>query len=168
MIPYGLVSHEAAHDVMAASDVALVLLKRSDLFLTVLPSKMFEAMGAGKPIVLGVAGEARETLERAGAGIAVTPESAEELAAAIRTLAGDEGLRRRLGDAGRTVALAECKRAALAGRMLEALEGVVAGRGGGRPDADALSSPPRHGTVGGAAARSREGRSCGGGEVSER
>lgn len=164
----GLVPHEKARDIMAASDVALVLLMRSDLFLTVLPSKMFEAMGAGKPIVLGVAGEARETLERAGAGIAITPESAEELAAAIRALADDEGLRRRLGAAGRKFALAECDRRMLARRMLEVLQGVAEGRGEGRRNADALHSPSRHGTVGGAAASGRDGRSCGGGEVSRR
>lgn len=120
----GLVPHERARDIMAASDVALVLLKRSDLFLTVLPSKMFEAMGAGKAIVLGVGGEARETLERAGAGIAVTPESAEELAAAIRALADDEALRSRLGEAGRRFAAAACDRRVLARRMLAGLEEV--------------------------------------------
>ncbi len=123
----GLVPHDKARDIMAASDVALVLLKRSDLFLTVLPSKIFEAMGAGKPIVLGVAGEARETLERAGAGIAITPESAEELAAAIGKLADDEALRSRLGEAGRRFAAAECDRRRLAARMLAVLEEVASG-----------------------------------------
>ena len=121
----GLVPHEKARDIMAASDIALVLLIRSDLFLTVLPSKMFEAMGAGKAIVLGVAGEARETLERAGAGIAITPESAEELAAAIGKLVDDEALRSRLGEAGRRFAAAECDRRRLAARMLAVLDTVA-------------------------------------------
>ena len=134
----GLVPHERARDIMAASDVALVLLKRSDLFLTVLPSKMFEAMGAGKPVVLGVAGEARETLQRAEAGIAITPESAEELAAAIRTLADDESLCRRMGEAGRRFAVAECDRQVLARRMLDVLAGVTTGVADRRDAGDEL------------------------------
>jgi len=81
---------------MAASDICLVLLRRSELFKLVLPSKMFEAMAAARPIVSGVEGEARAVLERAGAGIAITPESAEELVDAVNRLAGDAELRGRL------------------------------------------------------------------------
>jgi len=40
-------------------DVALVLLKDAPVFRHVIPSKIFEAMGTGRPIVLGVRGEAR-------------------------------------------------------------------------------------------------------------
>jgi glycosyltransferase involved in cell wall biosynthesis len=141
----GLVPHDKARDIMAASDVALVLLKRSELFLTVLPSKMFEAMGAGRAIVLGVAGEAREALERAGAGIAVTPESAVELADAIGTLADDAGLRHRLGEAGRRFAVAECDRRVLAQRMLDVIEGVARGDAVRGANGDALPSLPGHG-----------------------
>ena len=39
------------------TDAALVLLRKAQLFETVIPSKIFEAMGAGRPIVLGVEGE---------------------------------------------------------------------------------------------------------------
>ena len=53
---------------------------------SVLPSKMFESMAAGRPIVLAVEGEARATLERSGGGLAVPP--------------GDPALRRRDPPAG--------------------------------------------------------------------
>ena len=75
--------------VWAATDASLILLRRNELFKKVLPSKMFEAMGMARPIVLGVEGEAKELLHAAGAGIAITPESAEELAAAVRRLAAE-------------------------------------------------------------------------------
>ncbi len=70
-------------------DVALVLLRDTPLFATVIPSKMFEIMGAGLPMILGVRGQAREILEAAGAGIAIEPESAPQLAEAILKLRGD-------------------------------------------------------------------------------
>jgi glycosyltransferase involved in cell wall biosynthesis len=117
----GLVPHERARDIMTATDISLVLLRRSSLFLTVLPSKMFEAMGAAKPMVLGVAGEAREALERAGAGIPVTPEDAGALAEAVRQLAGNQRLRKEMGEKGRSFVAREFNRRELAGRYLRLL-----------------------------------------------
>jgi glycosyltransferase involved in cell wall biosynthesis len=75
----------------------IVVLRRTPLFRTVIPSKMFEMMGAGLPVVLGVEGQAREILEEADGGIAVEPENAEALAGAIRKLKNDTALRERCG-----------------------------------------------------------------------
>src|SRR5262249_33762140 len=86
--------------VLAATDVSGILLKKGETFTKVLPSKMFEAMAMECPIVLGVEGEAKQLLEEAGAGIAITPESAEELMEAVVRLANDPGLRQRLGRQG--------------------------------------------------------------------
>lgn len=55
-------------------DAALVNLKRSDTFLQVLPSKIFEAAAVGLPILLGVDGEARRLIERYRAGVAFIPD----------------------------------------------------------------------------------------------
>ena len=59
----GLVPRTEIASIMAGADIALVTLKPSETFKTVLPSKMFEAMAAGKPIVLAVEGEAKRVLE---------------------------------------------------------------------------------------------------------
>jgi glycosyltransferase involved in cell wall biosynthesis len=115
--------------VWAATDVSMILLKRSDTFTKVLPSKMFEAMAMECPIVLGVEGEARQVLEEAGAGIAIVPESAEELAAAVVRLADDPGLRQRLGRQGLAHVRLKFDRAKLAERYLDVLADVVAERG---------------------------------------
>ena len=96
----GLVPRAEIPDYLAASDVSLVTLKPSDLFKTVLPSKMFESMAAARAIVLAVDGEARQVLERAGAGLAVAPGNAAALADAVRRLAADPELRQTLGAAG--------------------------------------------------------------------
>ena len=97
----GLVPRAAAKEYLDASDICLVTLKRSPVFRTVLPSKLFEAMAAGKPVILGVEGEAREVLEASGGGIAVEPENLAQLCDAIARLAAAPDLRLRLGTAGR-------------------------------------------------------------------
>jgi glycosyltransferase involved in cell wall biosynthesis len=118
----GLVPREQIPDYLAASDISLVTLKRSEVFKTVLPSKMFEAMAAEKPIVLAVEGEARDTLERSGGGIAVPPGDAGSLADAVRRLARDADLRRAMGTAGARFVECEFGRAAWAARYLGVLQ----------------------------------------------
>lgn len=118
--------------IWAATDVSMILLRQSDTFKKVLPSKMFEAMAMGCPIVLGVEGEARELLEAAGAGIAITPESAEELAAAVVRLADDRELGARLGASGAAHVREHYDREKLAMTYIEVLEGVVAAAKSGR------------------------------------
>ena len=109
----------------SATDASLILLKRSDTFKTVYPSKMSEAMAMQCPVILGVEGEAKEVLEAAGAGIAITPESAEELAAAMRRLADDPELAAGFGRAGRAYADQNLDRAKVAARFLSLLRDVA-------------------------------------------
>ena len=109
----------------AATGAALVLLKRVDTFKTVIPSKMFEAMALERPIVLGVEGEAKALLDASGAGIAITPESADELAAAIKRLADDPAYAAHLGSSGRAFVERDFDRARLARDYLTLLERLV-------------------------------------------
>ena len=118
----GLLPRDRMPDLLAASDILLVTLKGTETFKSVLPSKMFEAMAAGRPIVAAIEGEARATLERSGAGIAVPPGNPAALADAIAQLAGDPELRARLGQAGRDFVDTEFNRRVWADRYLEILE----------------------------------------------
>jgi glycosyltransferase involved in cell wall biosynthesis len=88
-------------EIIAASDVNLVLLKKADLFKTVIPSKIFEAMAMERPIILGVEGESKEIIEEGDCGICIEPENAQELAKALVTLCGDKETADRLGRNGR-------------------------------------------------------------------
>tara|TARA_B110000967_G_scaffold159983_1_gene165763 strand:+ start:912 stop:2123 length:1212 start_codon:yes stop_codon:yes gene_type:complete len=56
------------------SDVALVNLKRSETFKTVIPSKIFENIALYKPILLGVEGEAKDLIEHYNVGLCYIPE----------------------------------------------------------------------------------------------
>jgi glycosyltransferase involved in cell wall biosynthesis len=116
-------------DIWSATDASLILLRKSDTFKKVLPSKMFEAMAMECPIVLGVEGEAKLLLEAAGAGIAVEPENAHELAGAIRRLRDDPRLARRLGRQGRAYGAAHFDRDTIAMRYLDLLRTVAHQRG---------------------------------------
>ena len=118
----GLVPREEARDILRASDIAMVLLRRSDVFETVIPSKMLEAFAAGCPVVLGVKGEAKRILEEAGAGIAVEPEDAEGLAAALAKMANEPERRKGMGVAGRLFVEREYNREKWATEYLEMIE----------------------------------------------
>jgi colanic acid biosynthesis glycosyl transferase WcaI len=85
---------------LGSVDACLVHLRRQPLFESVLPSKIFEAAGMKKPIILGVRGCAADVVNKARAGICIEPENAEELVAAIEKLSVDEELCRQMGDAG--------------------------------------------------------------------
>lgn len=110
----------------SATDVSLILLRRSDTFKTVYPSKMSEAMAMCCPIILGVEGEAKTVLQAAGAGIAIMPENAEELVAALRRLQADSALCADLGCAGRRYAEQNLDRAQIAAQFLAMLQKIAA------------------------------------------
>lgn len=86
---------------VCASDACLVTLKKSEVFKTVIPTKMLEFMSCARPVVLGVDGQARKILEDARAGIFVEPENSEQIANAITQLSSSAELRERLGHNGR-------------------------------------------------------------------
>jgi colanic acid biosynthesis glycosyl transferase WcaI len=78
-------------------DLALVSLKNAPLFTTVIPSKIFEAMGMGCPVLLVAPdGEASQIVRCTDAGVVVPPECPIALASAVRTLYHDKVLVRRL------------------------------------------------------------------------
>jgi glycosyltransferase involved in cell wall biosynthesis len=83
-----------------ASDLCLVLLKKADVFKTVIPTKMLEFMACGRPVILGVDGQARQILEDARAGLFVEPENSVALAQAIARLHLDQNFRQTLGENG--------------------------------------------------------------------
>jgi glycosyltransferase involved in cell wall biosynthesis len=125
--------------ILATSDAVVVHLKDDPLFDTVIPSKIFEAMAAGVPIVLAVRGESARIVSGSGAGVVVEPGSPEELVQAIRKLRSDPDLARGMGLSGRRAVEERFSRRALALAMLEVLVSVVRKRcpsppsGEGRP-----------------------------------
>jgi glycosyltransferase involved in cell wall biosynthesis len=81
-------------------DASIIHLKRDDLFQSVIPSKLFESMGMGIPVLHGVEGESAAIVAKEEVGLLFTPENAQELASEIRRLSDDPDLREQLGTNG--------------------------------------------------------------------
>jgi len=112
---------EAMPAIWSLCDVALVHLKDTPVFRTVLPSKIFEAMGMGCPILLAAPrGEATELVEHEGAGLTVPAEDPDALAAAVLQLLRDGVCRARLRRSS-AAAAANWSRERLAAEMLRVL-----------------------------------------------
>ena len=101
-------------------DVSIIHLRKTPLFTTVIPSKLFECMGMGIPVLHGVAGESADIVLNEGAGIVFEPENTAQLVEGLLRLKGDEGLRLQLREAGLSAANRYDRRA-LAKRMLSSL-----------------------------------------------
>jgi colanic acid biosynthesis glycosyl transferase WcaI len=110
---------------ISASDVSLVLLKRAELFKTVLPTKMLEFMSCARPVILGVDGHARQVMEQAGAGIFIQPEDPAALANAVMRLAADPSLCESLGRNGRKHVLQYFSRRHTARAYLDVLQDLL-------------------------------------------
>jgi len=110
---------------LAASDLSLVLLRKRPLFKTVLPSKIFEIMGAARPMVLTVDGEARQLVEEAKAGVFVKPEDAADLSETILRLKNSPSLCSDMGSSGRAFVEARFSRKALAQQYLGVLDELL-------------------------------------------
>jgi colanic acid biosynthesis glycosyl transferase WcaI len=66
-----------------------------------MPTKLFEYMATGKPLVYAGNGLAVEFLEKIGCALTVASEDPEALTAAIQQLLSDARLRHTLGSRGR-------------------------------------------------------------------
>ena len=117
-------SREKIPAYICASDACLVLLKKNEIFKTVIPSKMLEFMSCARPVILGVEGQARQILEEARAGICIEPGNPSELAQAVLRLAGDEQLRETLGRNGRRHVLQHFSRRQTAMAYLDVLHAL--------------------------------------------
>lgn len=85
-----------------AVDVALVPLKRLDLFKGAIPSKIFENCAMKKMLLLGVEGEAKELfIDQGKAGLFFTPEDVDSLVAAIETILNEPKMIVEFGESGR-------------------------------------------------------------------
>ena len=108
----------------AASDLCYVPLRPHPfLFENFVPSKIFEILGAGRPILGAVGGEAAELIEASGLGRVVTPGDIDGIVDAVRAMSDappDEAAKRRAADFVRPFS-----RRALATRYLGYLEDIV-------------------------------------------
>ena len=105
-------------------DASLIHLKASPLFESVIPSKMFEAMAMGVPLLHGVGGESADIVRTSRSGVCFAAEQPEALLSAIRQISTDKDAYQQM----KTSCLSSAQnynRANLADRMADCLQGVV-------------------------------------------
>jgi colanic acid biosynthesis glycosyl transferase WcaI len=107
---------------ISASDACLVLLKKTEVFKTVIPTKMLEFMSCARPVILGVDGQARRIVEDAGAGLVIEPENSAALAQAIGQLAANRELGESIGQLGREYILRNFSRREMAEKYIDTLK----------------------------------------------
>jgi glycosyltransferase involved in cell wall biosynthesis len=105
-------------------DVSIIHLRKTDAFTSVIPSKLFECMGMGIPVLHGVMGESAEIVERTGVGETFEPENADALCDAYIAMYLDQEKYDTARERGPSAAK-EFDREMLATRMLEIVRDVA-------------------------------------------
>ncbi|MGA3024395.1 MAG: glycosyltransferase family 4 protein [Bryobacteraceae bacterium] len=113
-----IVPTETAAAAMAASDALLVPLARVPLAAQFVPSKLFDSMAVGRPVLLSVEGEALRILEESQAGLGYRAEDGKALAEAVLELRAEPGRAHEMGVRGREYIKAGYLRNDLSDRMV--------------------------------------------------
>ncbi|HEY1039669.1 MAG TPA: glycosyltransferase family 4 protein [Bacteroidia bacterium] len=122
---FGAVSKKEMPEIVMASDASVIPLKKMDLFLGAIPSKIFENLAMEKPIVLGVDGEAKNLfIDQGKCGLYFEPENENELAKACVQLATNHQLRLELGKKGREYVKENFNRDKIAAKLKTELDNL--------------------------------------------
>ena len=118
-------SKDLIPDFYRISDVCIVPLKNISLFDSFVPSKIFEIMACGIPIIASVVGEAKEILQRSQSAKIISPESAVELVTAIEWMFDNHQERSKMAESGRMFVCDHYDRSILAKNYMNHLRSIV-------------------------------------------
>ncbi len=119
------VPHDDIPSYLAALDVGIVHLKPHRVFRTVIPSKIFEFMAMGTPMIFAVEGCSAEIVKKAGAGYCIPSGDPRAMADAISELQNDPQRLKQMGRQGKEAVANEFSREAKAKEMLRSFEIVL-------------------------------------------
>lgn len=97
----GAMSRDDSRATLAACDLCVSALPSNPFFQGTLPSKIFDYLGSGIPVVFGGEGDSAELLEKSGAGIVVPALDDREMSEALARLIDNQSLRERMSHSGR-------------------------------------------------------------------
>jgi glycosyltransferase involved in cell wall biosynthesis len=120
------IEYEELPGAIQVAGCALGIFGTSDKAARVIPNKAFQALACATPLITGDTPAARELLTDEHDALLVPPADAAALAGAIRRLARDSVLARRLGDAGRATYEARASEEVLGGQWRQLLESLLA------------------------------------------
>lgn len=111
--------------IVSSCNASIIPLRKLDIFLGAIPSKIFEVIAMEKPILLGVDGEARKLfIEEGKCGMYFEPENFQSLVNAIEALISAPGRMEQLGKNGRLYANQKFNRDKIASGFYEKLQTI--------------------------------------------
>jgi len=111
--------------IISSVDVAVIPLRKLDLFKGAIPSKIFEACAMKKPVLLGVDGEARDLfIDKGKAGYFFEPENDEHLAEVAIKISSDKELVKSLGNNARNYVDEHFNRNTISANLIKRLQNL--------------------------------------------
>ncbi len=110
---------------LSAADVALVPLRKTDIFKGTLPSKLFDAWACERPVILSIDGEARSVVETVKGGLFIPPEDPNKMAEALIYLMNSPAERQSMGEYGLAYTRQNHSRETLAEKLIIQLEKYI-------------------------------------------
>lgn len=119
------IPREQIPEYLSAADVALIPLKKAEIFKGAFPSKIFDAWACERPVLLSIDGEARNVVEEVHGGIFVLPEDPAKMAEGLLRLKDTPSETQRMGENGLNYTRLHHSRAALAEKLISHLEKYI-------------------------------------------
>lgn len=113
----GGVNYEKSLEYLRGSQIAVVALTDNPIFKSAIPSKFFDCMALGLPVILGVDGEARKVLEGNETGVYYRSGDWEDLKAKILFLKGNPVLADKFGANGQKLVYDRFRRSYIAAEL---------------------------------------------------
>ena len=117
----GLYPHEKIYTFLRYSDSSIIPLKNENLKDSV-PSKLFESLGAGCPVILSAAGESAKIVNDSNGGLAIEPGNSNELKDAILKIFNNNKLKDEFSKNGQEYILKNFTRKNIAKKLANELE----------------------------------------------
>ena len=122
----GLVPRGRVPSMLADSAIGIATIEPDESLAYAIPTKVFEYMGTGLPVVAYGEGEIRQIVDRSGGGVMVDGDP-EAIASVLDALLADEERREEMGIRGRQFVEERYDRGVIAGRLSRRLREVVGG-----------------------------------------
>jgi len=117
----GGVSFEESLQLLTRAHVAVVSLIENEIFKSAIPSKFFDCMALGLPVILGVDGEARAIMEKYETGLYYRPGDWRDLKEKMMYMKNNRERAKAFGDNGRMLVCEKFRRSLLTSQLEELL-----------------------------------------------
>ena len=107
---------------LCSADILLVVLRETKLFEITIPSKFFDCMAAGRPVIINVNGETRAIMEEYQTGKFFSASDPDTFSTALEFMINSPEERRRMGENGKKLVAARFLRSVISNEAVEIME----------------------------------------------